>query len=298
MFDEPLALHHKLVGRWVASREASAQTYTRAGARQYIERVFNAAVLDILDPIELADLRIAVVHSEEEAPPAIVIVCASLGQVDLGWIETSEAPIPWRAAAYNVLERSLGKVFPVVCYDELFEQISGYYWDGEITDEGAREALVDYHGVNPNDLGEHTLPSTMNARRPQWMLAENAAEADALPTNLRRKLDRLDETLKAFNALQPERNAWHLDFDTAYQYLFGIDECSSMPPMTLVPFDQFAGELDDVMRHGMEYGFMDALGIYPLPGSAPIEDWFASLRAGAQFLAAVQDLLQLDPTSL
>jgi hypothetical protein len=71
-----------------------------------------------------------------------------------------------------------------------------------------------------------------------------------------------------------------------------------LPPLTLVPVEQFAREVDDVGRHGMEYGFMDIAGFCPLPDSVPIDDWFASLRVGARFLLAAQDLIQLDPANL
>ena len=71
-----------------------------------------------------------------------------------------------------------------------------------------------------------------------------------------------------------------------------------MPPLTLVPFEHFARELDDVARHGMEMGFMDVAGLCPLPDAENIDDWFASLRLGARFLLAAQDLIQLDPAQL
>jgi len=58
-----------------------------------------------------------------------------------------------------------------------------------------------------------------------------------------------------------------------------------------------ARELDDVARHGMEMGFMDLAGICPLPDAGRIDDWFASLRLGADFLIAAQNLLQFDPAN-
>ena len=71
-----------------------------------------------------------------------------------------------------------------------------------------------------------------------------------------------------------------------------------MPPLTLVPVEQFAREVDDVARHGMEYGFMDIAGLCPLPDATRVTDWFASLEAGARFLLAAQELIQLDPDTL
>lgn len=297
VFDAPLGAHHKLVGRWVLSLEPSPEPCTRVEARQHIERVFDAAVLDILAPIELADLRVAVLHSEEDGPPAIVIICESMGQLDLGWIETGDAPIGWRAAAYEALEHCLGEALPIFGYGDLFDEIAMYYWDGETDDQAARQSLIDYHGAEPGDLDEMTLPSEMNARRPEWMIAANAAPAKRLPTELRRSLARLHEAHKALSALLPDQNAWHFDFQIACEYLPGIEECASLPPLTLVPFEQFARELDDVARHGMEMGFMDIAGICPVTDACAIEDWFASLRLGAQFLIAAQDLLQFDPSN-
>lgn len=117
-FDQPLSNHHKLIGRWVAGREPSAKQYTRVSARRRIEQVFNAAVLEILDPIEIVDLRIAVLTGEDANPPAIAVACDSLGQLDLGWIETGEAPTPWRAAAYAALGETLGTALPIFGYGQ------------------------------------------------------------------------------------------------------------------------------------------------------------------------------------
>lgn len=295
IFDTPLAPHHRLIGRWVAAREATTRDYTRVAARRCIERTFGAAVRDILDPVDLADLRVTVLSGEADRPPALAIVCASVGQLDLGWIEDSEAPLPWRAAAYAALEQLLGRVLPVFGYQDLFETIALYYWDGETDDEAARHALIVYHGADETDLEGQTLPSAMNARRPAWMIVDNAATRACLPAGLRRRLGGLREAHDALGRIASEQDAWRYDHELVCDYIPGIEECSSLPPLTLVPFEQFACELDDVGRHGMEMGFMDVAGFCPLPEASRIDDWFASLRLGAQFLCAVQDLIRFDP---
>lgn len=86
VFDQPLAPHHKLIGHWIGTREDTGRVFTRAAARRHIEQVFDAAVMEILSSIDCVDLRIAVLGSEEDASPAIAIICESLGQLDLGWI--------------------------------------------------------------------------------------------------------------------------------------------------------------------------------------------------------------------
>ena len=40
---------------------------------------------------------------------------------------------------------------------------------------------------------------------------------------------------------------------------------------------------------------MEVAGLCPLPDANHIDDWFASLRLGAEFLLAAQELIQLDP---
>lgn len=252
-------------------------------------------MLEILDPIEIADFRVAVILSEEDCTPAIAIICQSLGQIDLGWIETGDAPIPWRAAAYSALEQCLGLTLPIFGYSDLFEQISMYYWDGEIDDEGARESLIAYHGADAAELDALTLPSEMNARRPAWMIEANAASTARLPAGLRKKLRRLNETHKALRGFSPDSSAWYADHQTIHDYIPEFEDCSSLPPLTLVPFDHFTRELDDVGRNGMEMGFMDVAGLCPLPDVDRIDEWFASLRLGAEFLLAAQELIQLDP---
>ncbi|KAK0348931.1 hypothetical protein LTR94_035171, partial [Friedmanniomyces endolithicus] len=91
-----------------------------------------------------------------------------VGQIDLGWIEKSNvlsntlfgpaAPVGWRAAAYSLLESTLGDVLPVFSYADLFEEVSAYYWDGATDDESARATLIEYHGEDPDVAYEMTLP--------------------------------------------------------------------------------------------------------------------------------------------
>ena len=65
-----------------------------------------------------------------------------------------------------------------------------------------------------------------------------------------------------------------------------------------MPVQPFGRELDDVAHHGMELGFMDVAGMCVLRDADRTDDWFTSLRLGAQFLLAAQNLIQLDPANL
>lgn len=306
MFDAPLASHHRTIGRWVAEREPSAQRCTRNGARQRIERAFDAAVTEILGPFDLADLRVVALIGEDDLPPALVLVCDSIGQIDLGWIEKNNvlsntlfgnvAPVGWRAAAYQALAQSLRGALPYIGYADLVEEMSAYYWDGETDDEGARKALIEGHGHDPDDLDEMTLPSQMAAKRPDWMTAKAAPLKD-MPAALRAALARLRNADIALRASQMAHNAWRHDRDEVLAYLPEYEERAPIPPLTLVPMDQFARELDDVGRFGMEQGFDDVIGLCPLSDPAPIDAWLASLRLGAEVLLAAQDLINLDPAN-
>ena len=251
----------------------------------------------ILAPIDLVALRTVVLRGPDGEPPALLLVCDSVGQLDLGWIETSDAPIAWRAAAYVALERLLGSALPIFGYQDLYDEISLYYWEGETDDDAAREALIEFHGADPEEVDGMALPSEMAARRPDWMIASNAAPPKQLPPGLRKALV---ELRRAHRALMRERdgNAWFFETETLYEYVPGIEECSSLPPLTLVPVEQFACEVDDIGRQGMEMGFMDAAGLCRLPDPASVDAWFSSLRLGVRFLAAAQALLRLDPTTL
>lgn len=295
LFDCPLAPHHKLIGQWVAARTPGSQSLTRPEARRHIERVFSEAVHDVLGAIDMVDLRTVVLHGHDHGPPAIAIICDSLGQLDLGWIETGDAPIRWRAAIYKALGETLRRALPIFGYDDLFEDVSMYYWEGETDDESARQSMIDMYGPDEIENSEMTLPSTMNARRPEWMISANAARPSRLPARLRQLLSELHDAHDALAQSPRELNAWDYDIETVFEYVPGIEECATLPPLTLVPFDQFARELDDVGRHGMEMGFMDFCGLCPLPDADRIDDWFATLRAGARFLASAQALLQFDP---
>ena len=67
-------------------------------------------MLDILKPFKLVDFRVAALTGDESHPPAIALICDSVGQLDLGWIEKSNvlrtttletvAPVRWQATAY------------------------------------------------------------------------------------------------------------------------------------------------------------------------------------------------------
>lgn len=298
LFDEPLAPHHRLIGSWVAAREETSRTFTRVGARQHLDRVFEASVLDVLGGIDMVDFQAVVLRGPDGECPAIVLVCESIGQIDLGWIETSDAPIAWRAAAYRALERTLGIALPIFGYSDLFDEISHSYWDGETDDDAARQALIDNHGADPEEVDQLALPSEMEARRPNWMIAANAGAPKQLPTGLRKALCGLKGTYRALRRMPAERSAWYFESAQLYDYLPSLEECSPLPPLTLVPVERFACEVDDVARHGMEYGFMDVSGLCPITDAKHIDDWFASLRAGVQFLAAAQALIRLDPANL
>ena len=306
VFDAPLAPHHKMIGRWAAARDEASAQYTRQDARQRIEQVFEAAVAEILEPFKLADLRVVALVGEAHLSPALAVICDSVGQIDLGWIEKDHvlsntlfgniAPLGWRAAAYQALCQTLSAALPVFDYDILFEEIAQYYWDGETDDASARKCLIDYHGAEVEDLDEMTLPSQMNARRPDWMIAKPAPPKD-MPTSLRRALARLRDAHAALISIKPDSSAWRFDADLYHEYIPGSEDCSPLPPMTLVPFDEFARELDDVGRHGMESGFMDVAGLCPLTDPGKAEAWFGSLKIGAEFLLAAQDLINLDPAN-
>lgn len=296
VFDGPLSPQHKMIGSWVDGHASDGTEYTRSQARRHIERVFATSVSDILEPVVLADLRVSVRGDEAGDHSALAISCDSLGQLDLGWIEDSDAPIPWRATAYSELERMLGRVLPVFGYQDLFEAFAAYNWEGETDDDAARCILVELHGVCEQDLDGQMLPSTMNADRPPWMIAANAVADALLPGSLQERLNRVRETHDAVDALSPDCDAWHVAQDILFDYLPELEECYYLPPLTIVPFATFADELDDITRHGMEVGFTDVAGLYPLPDASRIDAWFASLRLGARFLCAVQDLLAFDPT--
>lgn len=297
-FDHPLAANHKIIGRWVAASDRPAMRYTSWEARRRIERDFDAAVLSVLRPLTLANFRVAVLAGDEAGSPAIAVVCDSMGQLDLGWIEESDAPVAWRAAAYSALEKTLSTVLPIFGYQDLFDEISLYYWDGETDDEAARQCMIDYHGADPADLDGLSLPAEMNARRPEWMISETSASNRRLPAGLRRAVRALRSSHSRLRRLPEDRNAWRFDFELIHEYIPHFDECSTLPPLTLVPVDVFGREIDDVARHGMEYGFMDVAGICAIDRPGLVDDWFSSFRAGAEFLLAAQNLIQLDPSTL
>jgi hypothetical protein len=304
--DAPLAPHHRLMGRWVASRASSSDLYTRADARRLIEQTFKAAVMEILRPVSIVNLRVVVFHGDDNAlPPALSIICDEVGQIDLGWIEKNNvlsttlferiAPIGWQAAAYQALVSALCYTLPVFGYDDLFEEMSMYYWEGETEDEGARAALVEWHGADLDDIPEDMLPSAIHARRPAWMLPANAAPLKDMPKALAQRIRRLRAALAALQASGPDGSAWRFDTDLLYAYRPDTYDGSHLPPLTLVPYDPFARELDDVARSGMETSFLDTAGLSPLSDAGTIDQWFDSLRLGAEVLIAAQNLINIAP---
>lgn len=308
LFDAPLAPHHRIIGRWVAGREKVARRFARDDARRHIEKVFNDAVLDILKPFKLADFRVAALTGDDSHPPAIALICDSIGQLDLGWIEKSNvlrttmfepvAPVTWQATAYAEIVDKLGIALPVFGYSDLFEEVSLYFWEGSTDDENAKRFLIDMHGADPDDLEDYTLPSTMNARRPDWMLPEKAAALKHLPKGLAAKIREVRRAFEALKNSPVEASAWRFDFDEIREYLPHLEDAATLPPLTIVPFDVFAREIDEVCRTGMEYGFMDVAGLCPLTDAATIDAWLASLKLGVDFLLRVQELIDLNPKDM
>ena len=135
----------------------------------------------------------------------------------------------------------------------------------------------------------------MNARRPDYMLAENADALKDLPRPMAQKIRDLRGACKALGAIGNEGNAWHLDRDDLCAYIPESEDWSWLPSMTLAPFEFFARELDAIGQMGMEQGFTDIAGICPLNDPATVERWFASLKIGTDLLVAAQALIDFDP---
>lgn len=303
-FDSPLEPHHKVIGRWVVARGDAGRRFSRTEAKHHIESEFDRAVLEILRPVAIANLRVVAFRGDDQQPPALAIICDDVGQIELGWIEKSNvlastlfgpvAPAGWRAAAYQALAKTLPAALPIFGFEELMEELSSY-WDGATDDEGARRAMIEWQGVDPEDVEEDTLPSAIRARRPDWMTVK-PAPLKHMPAALADRLRALFAAHQALRDVNAGSNAWQLNA-SAFDYVPGLEDAHHMPPLTLVPFDHFARELDDICRHGMEYGFMDVAGITPLHDAAGIEAWFASFDLGAKLLAAAQAVIEFDPAT-
>ncbi len=275
---------------------------TRMEARKQIEAAFDAAVMEVMGGINIADFRVAVLagHDENPSAPALAIICDSIGQVELGWIEQtnvlantlkgSVAPLGWRARAYKALVDTLAAALPLFTYDEMFDELAGMYWDGA-TDDGSAAEAAEMLGHDPDDI---ILPSQVHAKKPDFMLAENAAPLKDLPLALAAILRRLHKAHIALTAIS-EGNAWYFDHEHLIEYAPEYEDAAYLPPMTLVPVDFFAAEVDEVGRMGMETIFQSAAGLCPITDVAAIDRWFATLRLGAELLTAAQDLIAFEP---
>lgn len=260
----------------------------------------------MLAAIDMVDLRATVINATDDHPPAIALICDSLGQVELGWIEKCNllsqtmqgpvAPVGWRAAAYKVLTETLPAVLPVFGFDDLMDELSTYYWDGVTEDKEAIENMVQWHGHSLDDLDEDMLPSAVRSRRPDWMLTDRAYPLKQLPVGLRQRIRAVRTARDAVIGQRSSAGAWNFDGPQVMEYLPEFEERSGLAPMTLCCAESFARELDDIARPGMEMGFMDIVGMAPLTEAASIDAWFESLKVGVEFLRAVQDLIAIDPT--
>lgn len=294
-----------MLGRWAAAQETTARHYTRSEARQRIEHLFNSAVLEILNPIEIVDLRVVALQGDADLPPVLALICDSIGQLELEWIEKSNAlrnttleqvaPVGVQAAAYAALAGSLNAAVPMIGFDDLMEELTAFYWDGETSDEGAIRTMKDWRGLEDDEIESEQLPSAILARRPAWMIADNAYPLKLLPPGLAKRIRRLRTASKALSDLPFTGSAWRYQSDLIPDYLPEYEDRGTLPPMTIVPFDVFAREIDDVARHGMEYGFDDIIGLYQLRDTAAVDQWFASLKLGAELLLAAQDIINTPP---
>lgn len=310
IFDTPLGRHHRIIGAWVAAKGDDQQARTRHETRTLIEGAFHQAVMDILKPVEVADYRAGVLIGDNDLPSALALVCDSIGQPDMGWIEKSNvlantlngpvAPLSYQATAYQAIVDTIQCTLPAFSFEDLFEEYATYYWEGETTDDGARAFLVDMHGADPADMGDYTLPSQMYEKRPAWMLRENATAMKRLPKGLRECIKRLRVAHDAVKALDVAGNPWsgRAEYEIINAYFPEMEDRSHLPPMTVVPFDHFGREIDAIAQIGMEYGFMDVVGLCPLTDAATIDAWLASLRTGVEYLLRLQELINLDPKDM
>lgn len=284
-------------------RECPDQPVTRMEARRFITEGFDRAVQAALGAINLTDLRVIVLRGQEGLPPAIATICDSIGEIDLGWIvktnvlshtlSGSLAPVGWRAAAYEALTTRLGFALPIFGYEDFVEELSMYYWDGATDDETARRHIADYNGYT--DDADIILPSQIAALRPDYMLAKPSLQKD-MPPALRQRLKRLDRAHKALKSIGDDESAWRCDHDQVFDYLPHYQDAGTLPPLTFLPFDVFGQHLDEIGRIGMENGFLDIVGLTLIEDASQVERWHQSLRLGAEFFVAVQDLITCDPT--
>lgn len=290
----------------MAAQGETDRCFTRHEARKHIERTFDRAVLDVVGCVDMLDLRAVVINGTDDHPPALALICDSVGQIELGWIGKSNvlsqtmfgpvAPLGWRAAAYKALTETLPPVLPVFGFEDLMDELSGFYWDGETEDKEAVASLMQWQGHAPEDIDEEMLPSAIRARRPEWMLTENAAPLSKLPKGLRHRIRAVRSAANAVIAQRSAAGAWNYEGDLVIEYLPEYEERSFLAPMTLVCTEAFAREVDDVGRHGMEIGFNDMVGLAVITDAGVIDAWFQSLRVGVEFLRAAQDLIAIDPT--
>lgn len=298
-FGNPVGKHHVIIGNWAKEMLASAGPVSESGFKHLIEATFAKVVGDILAPIKLCDLHVMVLlHSEEDEKPAIIIANKSQGQVDLGWIETAEnAPMEWRCAAYRALVSNIHPIIPMITFDDMFEHLSMLYWDGSTEDHEAREALIHDHGHDEEDLEGMTMPSDVKAKAPAWM-DDYAGEAPARPFHpeLAKLFRDLRKARRRFDKAQAKANPFAFDFDDLCSYAPWYEESYCLPPMTVVPFDIFAEEIDDCARGGMEQGFLDVCGLYLIdPASPQIDKWLETLRASVAVIDCIQRLTAWEP---
>lgn len=130
------------------------------------------------------------------------------------------------------------------------------------------------------------------------MISTNAAPMKQMPKGLRDRLQRLRAAHKALGDLSPTGHAWRCGTDDFHEYLPEYLDRSTTAPLTIVSFDDFAREVDQVAQHGMEYGFHDIIGLCPMPDAATVDGWLSSLTVGAQYLLAAQDLIDTNPNEM
>ena len=295
-FGNPVGQHHVTIGKWARDRLVSAGPITENGFKHLVEQTFADAVGEILAPVELCDLHTMVLlNSENDKQAALVLANKSQGQIDLGWIETDEdAPLEWRCAAYSALVTNLQPIIPSISFDDMFEHLSMLYWDGETQDGPAREVLENFYGHDEEELEGMAMPSQVIAKIPAWM-KDYAGDTPARPLHpqLAKILSDLKKASARLKRAQKKADPFEFsDMEDLCSFAPWYEESYSLPPTTVVPFEIFAAEIDDVARGGMEQGFLDAIGIYHLDPAAPelVGRWLETLRAGVAVIEIIQRL--------
>lgn len=303
----PINPARHLMAEALISRRAHRPSFNHPGTLADAARAIDAELIAEIDailsplPEDSWSLSVSLLPDPTEAKVGALIALHDAYRASPDWLSDPAIADDVKSEIWALLGRAMPILLPVGCFDDLVEEISGYWWQGELDDDAAREAIAEMRGEELGPDDDFFLPSKFLAAQPQWTLFEpwprpNDAPTPALPDFVAGPAAQVLKAMKPFRNASANRAAWISDFDITTDVAPEYGDAVSTPPIFLVPdIPVFNEALNDIGECAMQTSFWNVCGAAIMTSPKDIQTWLKSLAAGVPLLVALDGLLRATP---